>query len=262
MDTFYGAISVNDEVKYVVRKSLDSLKESDVEKIVDDVVRNKVKEAVAKSGSLKKAVSEGIWMNVKLGIPINKVRVFATSVTNPISLKKQRFVSDKEYKQNYYVTNDNNYCMAVYGTKKPSFKLLNSLEAAKQFNGKQSNLIPMSDEKDNPLRFVLKIGTMVLFYENSPSELLSCSSAELSKRLYKVTGLSTVTRQCGKITLIHHLEARPSSEVTKKNGLWHIGEDYRPAIILTHNQLKFWVEGLDFTITQTGRIIFKPHPLW
>ncbi len=266
MDTFYGAISVNDEIKYVVRKSLDSLKESDIEKIVDDVVRNKVKEAVAKIGSLKKAVSEGIWMNEKLGIPINRVRMFATSVTNPISLKKQRFVSDKEYKRNYYVTNDNNYCMAIYGTKKPSFKLLNSLEAAKQFNGKQSNLIPMSDEKDNPLRFVLKIGTMVLFYENSPSELLSCNSAELSKRLYKVTRLSTLTIQqkyhYGSITLKHHLEARPSTEIKAKNGLWHIGEEYRPIIVLTHKQLNVWVEGVDFDITQTGRIIFKPHPLW
>lgn len=266
MDTFYGAISVNDEVKYVVRRSLDTLKDSDIDKIVDDVVRAKVKDAVAKSGSLKKAVTEGIWMNESLRIPINKVRVFATSVTNPISLKKQRFVSDKEYKRNYYVTNDNNYCMAVYGTEKPSFKLLNSLEATKQVNGKLSDIIPMSDEKDNPLRFVLKIGTMVLFYENSPSELLSCNEAELSKRLYKVTGLSTLTIQkkyyYGTITLKHHLEARPTSELKAKNGLWHIGEELRPVISLYHTQLKVWVEGVDFNITETGRIVFKPHPLW
>lgn len=266
MDTFYGAISVNDEVKYVVRKSLDSLRDVDIDKIVDEVVRSKVKDAVAKHGSLKKAVSEGIWMNEDLKIPINKVRVFATSVTNPISLKKQRFESDKEYKRSYYVTNDNNYCMAVYGTKKPSFKLLSSLEAAKQFNGKQSDLIPQSDENDNPLRFVLKIGTMVLFYENSPSELLSCDSAELSRRLYKVTGLSTLVVQqkyyYGSITLRHHLEARPSTEFKAKNGAWRIGEEIRPAIALTHKQLNVWVEGVDFDITETGRIIFKPHPVW
>lgn len=266
MDTFYGAISVNDEVKYVVRKSLDSLRDADIDKIVDDVVRSKVKDAVAKHGSLKKAVSEGIWMNEDLKIPINKVRMFATSVTNPISLKRQRFESDKEYKRSYYVTNDNNYCMAIYGSDKPSFKLLNSLEAAKQFNGKQSNLIPQSDEKDNPLRFVLKIGTMVLFYENSPSELLNCDAAELSRRLYKVTGLSTLVVQqkyyYGSITLRHHLEARPSTEFKAKNGAWRIGEEIRPAIVLTHKQLNVWVEGVDFDITETGKIIFKPHPVW
>ncbi len=39
--TFYGAIRREDEVKYVVRKSLDQLQESDVAKIVDDAVRKR-----------------------------------------------------------------------------------------------------------------------------------------------------------------------------------------------------------------------------
>ena len=41
--TFYGAIRREDEVKYVVRKSLDQLQESDVAKIVDDAVRKRVR---------------------------------------------------------------------------------------------------------------------------------------------------------------------------------------------------------------------------
>ena len=266
MDTFYGSIKVNDEIKYVVRKSLDSLKESDVEKIVDDTVRQKVMAAIEQQGSLKKAVAERVWMNEKLGIPINKVRIYVPSVTNPVALKKQRFSSDKDYKRSYYVANDSNYCMAVYGDKKPSFKLLSSLDAAKQFNGKENGLIPLSDEKENPLRFILKIGTMVLFYENTPSELLNCDSSELSKRLYKVTGLSTLTIQkkyyYGAIALKHHLEARPSAEIKAKSGEWHIGEEYRPMISLIHTQLKVWVEGVDFDISETGKITFRPHPLW
>lgn len=266
MDTFYGSIKVNDEVKYVVRKSLDSLKDSDIDKIVDETVRDKVKAAVEKHGSLKKAVAEGVWMNETLRIPINKVRLFVPSVTNPISLKKQRFKSDKDYKQNYYVANDNNYCMAVYGTKKPSFKLLNALEATKMINGKRDNVIPLSDDKDNPLRFVLKIGTMVLFYENSPTELLNCDASDLSKRLYKVTGLSSTMIQnkypFATIVFRHHLEARPSTELKGQRGLWHIGEEYRPVILIYHTQLNVWVEGVDFDISETGKITFRPHPLW
>jgi len=265
LDTFYGSIKVNDEVKYVVRKSLDSLKDSDIDKIVDETVRDKVKAAVEKHGSLKKAVAEGVWMNETLRIPINKVRIFVPSVTNPISLKKQRFKSTKDYKQNYYVANDSNYCMAVYGMKKPSFKLLNALEAAKMINGKREILIPQSDDKDNPLRFVLKMGTMVLFYDNSPAELLECDMSELSRRLYKVTGMSVnivQSNRYGMVELTHHLEARPYSELKRKNGKWQIGEDIRPKVVLTHHQLNIWVEGVDFDISETGKITFKPHPVW
>ncbi|MBO5805264.1 MAG: CRISPR-associated protein Csn1, partial [Tidjanibacter sp.] len=41
--TFYGAIQRDDEIKYVVRKALSSLQPADVDKIVDDAVRECVK---------------------------------------------------------------------------------------------------------------------------------------------------------------------------------------------------------------------------
>ncbi len=276
-DTFYGAIMRDDEVKYVVRKSLDSLQQTDIDKIVDDAVREKVKRAIAEVG-FKQAVSKDytIWMNEEKRIPIRKVRIFTPSVTNPIHLKKQRDLSVKEYKQDYHVANDGNYCMAVYegtdakGKIKRSFEIVSNLEAAQFFKvstdrDSRPDLVPLSDENGYPLKCILKSGTMVLFYENSPEELYECSKSELVKRLYKVTGMSTLTikRQNGKIdqygslSLRHHQEAKPATDLKAKNGVWKKGEEYRPIITLLHTQLNAYVEGYDFELTVTGEIKFK-----
>lgn len=84
--TFYGAIKQDDEIRYVVRKPLDSLEKKDIEKIVDPEVRQKVKEAVDAKG-MKDAVADGIWMNEEKRIPIKKVRIY-TSIANPLRLKR------------------------------------------------------------------------------------------------------------------------------------------------------------------------------
>ena len=174
-----------------------------------------------------------------------------------------------DHKQEYYVANDGNYCMAIYegtnarGKSKRTFQIVNNLEAAKFYNGKTNryDLVPQSDSNDYPLKYILRTGTMVLFYENSPEELHDCSRAELSKRLYKITGMSSMLIQkryeYGVMTLKHHQEARPAGELKAKNGTWSATEEYRPIIGLLHTQLNMLVEGCDFEITVTGKIKFK-----
>lgn len=267
--TFYGAIKRDDEIKYVVRKPLGDLKSlDDVKKIVDDAVRKCVEAAVEREG-FKEAMSKPICFNAEKGVYINKVRIFAPGITQPIRLKKHRDESRFEYKRNYHVANDSNYCMAIYegtdakGKTKRGFKLVNNLEAAEYYNGKSGNdhLVPQSDANEYPLKCILRTGTMVLFYENSPEELYECSDAELSKRLYKVTGMSTLTLQnkyfYGTIALKHHQEARPAGELKAKNGLWKTGEECRPVISIYHTQLNAYIEGYDFELTVTGEIKFK-----
>ena len=269
--TFYGAIKRDDDIKYVVRKSLDSLQQSDVDKIVDDAVRECVKAAIEREGF--KALAKPICFNEAKGVYIKKVRIYTPSITSPIHLKKHQMLSRFDHKQEYYVANDGNYCMAIYegtdarGKTKRTFKIVNNLEAAKFYNGKTNryDLVPQSDDNDFPLKYILRTGTMVLFYENSPEELCDCSRAELSKRLYKVTGMSVmaIKRQTGKVdrygmfTLKHHQEARPAGELKAKNGEWKEGEEHRPMIIINHNQLNALVEGYDFELTITGDIKFK-----
>ena len=266
--TFYGAIKRDDEIKYVVRKSLDSLQQSDVAKIVDDAVRECV-EAAIRSKGFKEAMSKPICFNEAKGVYIKKVRIFTPSVTQPIKLKKHRDESRFEYKRSYHVANDGNYCMAIYegtdakGRTKRSFSLLNNLEAAKFFNGKTSryDLVPQSDKDGYPLKCILRTGTMVLFYEKSADELYDCTRAELSKRLYKVTGMSeqVVSGQYhyGTFTFRHHQEARSAGDLKPKGGEYRKGEEYRPIIGLKHTQLNALVEGYDFDLTVTGEIKFK-----
>ncbi|MBR2030659.1 MAG: CRISPR-associated protein Csn1 [Alistipes sp.] len=266
--TFYGAIKRNDEIKYVVRRSLDSLQPADVDKIVDDAVRECVKAAIERDG-FKEAISKPICFNEAKGVYIKKVRIYTPSVTSPIHLKRHQMLSCFDHKQEYYVTNDGNYCMAIYegadarGKTKRTFQIVNNLEAAKFYNNKTNryDLVPQSDDNDYPLKYILRIGTMVLFYENSPEELCDCSRAELSKRLYKITGMSsTIVQQkyrYGMMTLKYHQEARPAGELKEKKGEWKINEDYRPVIVINHNQLNALVEGYDFELTVTGEIKFK-----
>lgn len=270
--TFYGAIKRDDDIKYVVRKALGALQPTDVDKIVDDAVRECIKAAIARKG-FKEAMSKPICFNQTKGVYIKKVRIYTPSITSPLHLKRHRMLSRFDHKQDYYVANDGNYCMAIYegtdarGKTKRSFKIVNNLEAAKFYNGKTNryDLVPQSNENDYPLRGILRIGTMVLFYEKSANELRECSKTELARRLYKVTGMSVmaIKRQSGKVdrygmtNLKHHQEARPAGDLKAKNGEWRIGEEYRPVIIINHNQLNALIEGYDFELTVTGDIKFK-----
>ena len=272
-ETFYGAIERQGEIRYVVRKALGQLQPGDIDKIVDDAVRDRVREAIDEVG-FKTAINSDeytIWMNREKGIPIRKVRIFTPSVTQPIALKKQRDLSDKVYKQDYHVANDGNYCMAIYeghdkkGKTKRTFELVSNFEAAQYFKASadreaRPDLVPLADANGFPLKCILETGTMVLFYENSPAELYDCTPEELTKRLYKVTGFSTLTvsnNSYGRFTLKYHQEARSASDLKAKSGVWKTNEEYRPVISLLHTQLNAYVEGYDFELTATGEMKFK-----
>jgi CRISPR-associated endonuclease Csn1 len=264
-ETFYGAIRKGEEIKYVVRKSLAQLKDTDVEKIVDKAVREKVKKAIAQLG-FKAAIVSTIWMNEQKGVPIKKVRCLTPTITDPLHIRQQRDQSRFAYKRQYHVANDGNFMMAVYegidgkGRTKRDFELVNNLEAAallKQSAGKTglSNLFP--DKKGNlTFKCRLRIGSMVIFYENSSEEVWGLDEADVKKRLYKVIGLSTIPvgTSYGKITLLHHQEARPAKDLNARNGAYKCNEEYRAQIVITHNQLNALVQGFDFQITVLGQI--------
>ena len=268
-DTYYGAIMVDDTVKYVIRKNLDGLEEKDVKNIVDNEVRSKVENAILLHGSLKKAVEATIWMNEEKQIPIKKVRIFAGSVTRPLNIRQQRDLSRHEYKHQYHVMNDRNYMMAIYvgvnnkGKEKRDFELVSNLVAAdyyKKSNDKtptDGNLIPQN-KNGLELRYQLKIGTMVLLYENLPEEVWDLDKSNLQKRLYKISGLSSMVIQgkydYGTIELTHHQDARPSTDVKKKNGEFKADEEFRAGIKMLHSQFKALVQGVDFDINDLGEI--------
>ena len=270
-DTFYGAIKKDEQVVYVSRQSLDKLlKDSKgkllstkdaieaCDKIVDSTVASIVKNAIVERG-VEGTLSATVWMNKAKGIPINKVRVVESHVKSPIHLKKQRDVSLKEYKRYYHVLNDGNYCMAVYegtnakGKVKRSYMVVSNLEASRMLNSKTAErnikVVPMSDKDENPLKWVLKVGTMVLFYDNSPSEVYDAVGCDLSNRLYKIYALESD----GRLKCIHSQDAEGAS---KEKTAWN-KECKCCKMRVTHNNFKALIEGYDFELTVTGEIIFK-----
>ncbi|GHV01125.1 hypothetical protein FACS1894159_08390 [Bacteroidia bacterium] len=269
-DTFYGAIMHEGELKHVVRKSLRDLKETDIAKIVDPAVRERVQQAIDERG-FKQAMANKIWMNEEKGVEIKKVRYFVL-VSAPILLKEHRDHSRHDHKRHLRVVNDGNYLMAIYegpdakGRTKRSFEIVNNLEAATHFKASGDreafpDIIPDVSSEGYPLKWTFKQGTMVLLYENSPAELYDATAAELRKRLYKVIGMSETVisgkYHYGSFTLKHHQEARPSGDLKAKNGDYKCGEEYRPIIGMYHTQIKALVEGYDFFLTVTGEVKFK-----
>ena len=267
-DTYYGAIESDGVVKYVKRINLASMKENDVKNIVDDTVRGIIETAINEKG-FKEAMSSTIWMNEEKQIPIKKVRCYAPSVTKPLNIRQQRDVSSKEYKQQYHVTNDSNYLLALYigkdkkGKEKREFEIINMLQTAQYFRTSNdkvavgNNIVPLKSEHDYPFAYSLKIGTMVLLYEKSPNEVWDASVKERGRRMYKITGLSSMTiNGCSyaTINMRNHEEARLSKEVKAKNGTYKQGEEFRPAIIMLHTQLNALVQGYDFEINELGEI--------
>lgn len=267
-DTYYGAIENDGVVRYVKRINLASMKENDVKNIVDDTVRGIIETAIKEKG-FKKAMSSTIWMNEEKQIPIKKVRCYTPSVTKPLNIRQQRDVSSKEYKQQYHVTNDSNYLLALYidkdkkGKEKREFEIVNMLQAAQYFRASNDKVVvegriePIKSEHDYPFAYSLKIGTLVLLYEKSPNEVWDASLEERGRRMYKITGFSSTTiNGCSyaRINMRNHEEARLSKEVKAKNGAFKQGEELRPAIVMLHTQFNALVQGYDFEINELGEI--------
>lgn len=251
------------------RRELSSFeKMSDVESIVDETVKEKVKSAISEKG-FKEAISGPVFMNEEKGIVIKKVRCYANDVKKPINIRHQRDLSRKEYKQQYHVKNEGNYMLAIYedivkGKVKRDYELVKTIEAASYYRRSTDrrefeSLVPEKSLKGYPLKWKLKIGQHVLLYETSATEINMSDKTDLTKRLYVITGLSylPVGTGYGSIVMRHHQEARMAKEVKSKNGAYKKNESYRGAIIMLHTQFNALVEGSDFEINALGDIIIK-----
>lgn len=257
-DTYYGAIENDGAVKYVKRIDLASMKESDVKNIVDDTVRGIIEAAIKEKG-FKDAMASTIWMNEEKQIPIKKVRCF-TSVKNPLYFenRKPRDISDKEYKRNYYVTTEGNYMIALYvglkknGQKKTLYEFVNMMEAARYYRSSNEksivgyNIVPQI-KNDCHLAYILKKGTMVIFYKETVDEVWEYSSADFAKNLYYVS----VIESDGRVTFKYQQEARQDKEIPRTASE---SMDIKPKIRIGLATAKILVQGYDFEINELGEI--------
>lgn len=259
-DMYYGAIERDGQIKYVIRKELSSIKETDVENIVDDVVKEKVKQAIAEKG-FKKAMEEDIFMNEEKGIKIKKVRCYTPSVTNPLHIRTHRDKSQKEYKRQFHVTLDGNYCMAIYegevkGKMKRTYEIVNMIDAASYFK-KSADLTkryPIAPETKNGLKYrcTVRTGTQIILLQSDNEELNLADKDDLARRFYYVA----VMQKDGRIVLRYNQDARDATTLKKerKSGVYKVGEQYRSEIMLSLSDFHALVEGVDFKINVLGEI--------
>jgi len=318
-ETFYGAIKVaqrennkilkdeqgeiifekdkeGNEIFYVIRKELEKLKKEDVEKIVDEEIKKKIKSIIGTQITFKKTgatIKHPIWQNEEKQIPIKKVRLF-TNVKNPLlDFKKHRdpSKSSHKHKEQIYVTNAENYCLAIYEGENENrkveriSKLVNNIDAGKKFklsNRNDENFPPLSDEKTGYINIAtLKKGQMMLrnIMNESMEDILDLSLEEQLNRLFIIEGIDK-----DGIKVRYHNEARQGTELVKfmkevisqqniaenkldKNGKVKeskitgpvggvkVGEHKNfPYQKFKPGNFNAFISGVDFKITPTGKI--------
>lgn len=270
-DTFYGAIKpakkgdkgnlLKDEndrfvqeekVKFVVRVPFQYKKDSNTpgfktideikKQIVDEGLKLQIEKQVKEAGGLKEAFEKGIYLLDKKGKPhgnkIRHIRVWA-SVSEPLAIKRQTNLSDKEYKQYYWASNGENFICAYYKNdhidkngnlkKDRELEIINLFDAAKLkkiglLNDKgelqlyrkgRDNQVLIDDNGNKQIPYViLKAGMKVIFFDENLDELKKKETENdtnynkrLNVRTYKIVKFAG-----GQVTFIHHLDSRDEKQ--------------------------------------------------
>lgn len=303
LDTFYGKIKVvkrdenlklmkdefgnwiyqdkNDGFKFVLRKPITSI--TKIEQIVSVELQDMIKRQL-NNRSLETALKEGVYMLDNnwnpIGNQIRHIRCFADDVTNPISVKKQSYLSKHDYKNDYYSKNGENILYALYwdGISKirgyecrslmelANLSKINSTHSLEQFFEPFKDLGRGKSKISVPLFAVLKPDMRVLFYKGNREELFELSNPEKLKRLYKINRIFDPNQ--GLLQFQFHLESRddkalliayPEKEFGKrgKNGFSEFNyENSLPKLLLSSGKFDFLIEHKDFEIKLDGEIQF------
>lgn len=294
-ETFYGAIKPaqkgengnllkdenekfiqEDSVRYVLRVPFNS-EFASIDKIVDEGLKKQIQEHSKRAGSFKKAFEEGIYLLDKNGNPhgnkIRHIRVWA-SVSEPLAIKKQTNLSDKDYKQFYWASNGENLAYGLYENEQKirGFKLLSLFDASKlkTTSGKFREMFEDEIQTQRPkakakFKYVLTSGTKVIFYKDHISEIqdLANDISSISNRLYVINGFE----KDGRIRFTHHMDSRSDSDLKELEetfgkaywqGFSHVNfENPYPKLKLSKDSLNFVVEGEDFELKIDGTITLK-----
>lgn len=265
-DTFYGCIMTPPEKGleghkiFVQRISCDTLTKDSADKIIDGGIRSAfINNLESGKQSLSEIQEKGILLPYQMNgkaVYVKRVRVMARP-TSPIILKQHHNVIDKnpkDYKQNYYVVNDENYLIALYRGKDDKGKdtacslTLNLLDAIKAKNS--GNELYPNNKNGMDLYKVLKIGRIVILQENYDEDIWSLPSDLVWKRMYRVAGLGKSGNRVF-ICLAHIIQSGAWQYIPGKFDLKTFIESRR----YQANQFIGLVEGTDFTISPAGEII-------
>lgn len=295
-ETFYGAVrfGVKDETgkllkdennnfiqeekeKFVIRVPFQYKKDSNTpgfktldeinKQIVDEGLKKQIKKQVTEAGGLKEAFEKGIYLLDKNGkshgSKIRHIRVWA-SVSEPLAVKKQTYLSAKEYKQHYWAANASNCFFAIYSKEEnKTFAFRNLFDTAKIMsinnikNPKDlfEPLKTIKKGKNNfelPIVCVLETGMKVLFKKEKKENLKLLSQREMLMRLYVYTNFE----KDGRLNFKYHMEARNKIEETYSESEIAFQQP-KPTLRFGYAKYDFLVEGYDFEIKIDGSIFFR-----
>ena len=264
-----GAILTEDNVKYVIRREL-KLKKNDKDKgfrnwyelenvIVDKSLFKLMKKQFPEGANFKDACEHGIYMLDKKGNKVNRIRHIRcyTSVKNPLAIKKQTYLSSKEYKQNYYADMGDLYALCKYENKDKQLTEYKIWSLFDICENRKNGLPDIPDKIEGKkqhilsLTYKLKSGDILLIFPNEHTTLHEMDNADLSKHLYVIRGFENP--YC--IKLVRHINAQADNVLGKGESVKKdkpLPEKIRCSI----NTLKFMIEGRDFEITPMGEIKF------
>jgi CRISPR-associated endonuclease Csn1 len=297
-ETFYGAIKPakvdekgkmqkdengnfiqEDKLKFTVRVPFQYKSKPDapgfktweeIEKqVVDEGLKKQIKQQIDKAGGLKEAFDDGIFMIDRNGNEVNKIRhirVWA-SVSEPLAIKKQTYLSSKDYKQYYYAANATNSYFALYEDKdktKKDFDFRNLMQVAQSLaveNVKSENdlfapFITVKKgkvEKQLDLKYILNPGARVIFLKEGETKN-ELNESDYFKRL----SLYTNFEKDGRLNFKYHLEAR--NKIEEKYSESEIDwENPKPTLRFGYAKYDFLVEGkdYDFVINMDGTVKIK-----
>jgi|APTNR8051073442_1049403.scaffolds.fasta_scaffold01026_5 CRISPR-associated endonuclease Csn1 len=283
-ETFYGAIKPakrgekgniekdengnfiqEENIKFVLRVPFNADFTGE-DKIVDEGLKRQIQEHIKRAGNFKKAFEEGIYLLDKTGKPhgnkIRHIRVFKDGeVKEPLPIKKQTNLSDKEYKQHYWAANATNSFFAIYiGQGKKDFDYRNLFDTAKVksvnpvkkpedlFEQKLTITKKKSTSELN-LAYILGTGKKVLFKNKADEDLKSLSQNEILKRLYVYTNFE----KDGRLNFQYHLEARNKIEESYSESEIDFSNP-KPTLRFGYSKYDFYVEDYDFEIKMDGTI--------
>lgn len=266
------------------------MSEKDIETIVDErlkkMIQTQLKHKMEDEGlSASKAMESEFYMldingdpitqdrNGRPIAPLRHLRCYAKAgrgflkIDTALPIKKQTYLSKQEHKNTYYAQNDDNYLCLFYegmvkGKAQRSFRLVNYLDVAKLKIKNENTLFHEPEfafyegNHSMPLRAIIKKGTRVLLFANTPDEIPDLDNDTLSKRLYVVYKFNVMGTP--NIYLRNHLEARTETqcEASEKSSTFDTDTPVS-YLSMKANNFKALIEHYDFEIDSLGKINFK-----
>ncbi|MBP5577609.1 MAG: type II CRISPR RNA-guided endonuclease Cas9 [Treponema sp.] len=267
-DTFYGCIMTPPEQGsepqkiFVQRVSVDTLTKDSADKIVDKGIRNTfINNLESGKQTIAEIQEKGILLPYQMNgknVYVKRIRVKAKP-TSPLVLKKHNNVIErnpKDYKQNYYVVNDENYLIALYRGKDEKGKLqsdyivLNLLDAVHKRQNKEQLYPSVMEKKGIKLDLYkpLKNGEIIILQNSRDENIFELSAKELFSRIYRISTLESD----GRVNLSHIMIAEAKNKENKYQCVYEGIDKYKR---LSNSGLYCLVEGIDFTISPIGEII-------